>query len=134
MECIRKKCNIIENERVIDVSDINGTLINLRDEKIKDRYATEVLKSRQVLVLLEVKPNIADKTILNYIPLLENKDIITDNFILKLLPKSTKVKTVIQKNSQPTNDKPNMSRRSSNASNPDQINSTRRKSKELKKN
>ena len=133
MECIRKKCNIIESERIIDLSDINGNLINIREEKIKDKYATEILKSRQVLVLLEVKTNIADKTSLNYIPLLENKDIITENFMLRLLPKITKPKAVVQKNPQQTDLKPNMGRRNSNLSSLEQLNSTRRKSKEMKK-
>ena len=115
------------------MSDINGNLINIREDKIKDKYATEILKSRQVLVLLEVKTNIADKTSLNYIPLLENKDIITENFMLRLLPKITKPKAVVQKNPQQTDLKPNMGRRNSNLSSLEQLNSTRRKSKEMKK-
>ena len=104
LECIRKKCDITENERIIDVSDVNGNLINLREEKFQTKYATEILKPRQVLVLIEVKNN-PDKTPVNFIPLLDNKDIVNENFMLKLLPKVSLAKKTITVKNTPTNSK-----------------------------
>jgi hypothetical protein len=88
LENIRLRSKIKDAERIIDLSDIHGNLLNLRDEGLKNKYATTLLKPRQILVLIEVK-NTIDKTSTLYTPLLENKDIVNESFMLKLLPKTT---------------------------------------------
>lgn len=87
MDDIKLRCHVNDKEKIIDLSDLNGNLVNIRDESLKNKYATLILKPRQTLVLIEVKSSLIEPHFTTYVPLLDNKDIVNDAFMLRLLPK-----------------------------------------------
>jgi hypothetical protein len=87
LDNLKLRCNIYEKDRVIDLCDIEGNLINIREDQVQTRYGTTLFRPRQMCVLIEIKRSDDDRA-LRYIPLLENRDIINENFLANLSPKN----------------------------------------------
>ncbi len=84
---MKERCGIPEKERVVDLCDIDGNLLNVRDELMKNQYGTGVFQPRQLYVLIEVKPSTEEERTTRFVPLLNNSEIITDEFLHNLSPK-----------------------------------------------
>ena len=43
---IRQRCKINDKDKVIDLCDLNGNLMNLKEKCLKIKYANSLFKSR----------------------------------------------------------------------------------------
>jgi hypothetical protein len=62
--------------------DLDGNLVNIRNEAFKYSYANILLKSRQIYILAEIESPIP----LIVKPLLNNSDLLTEEFYHNLIP------------------------------------------------
>ena len=82
---IKEKCLSKNLDKVIDLCDVSGSVANLRLEAFKNQYAIAYLKPRQTLVLLEVQTGTTPNSV-KFIPLLENSEIVNEDFLQSLTP------------------------------------------------
>ena len=67
----------------IDLVDVNGDLKNLRNHRVKNEYASSLLTSRAVYILVEIKDG-GDTEFPIVTPLLRNSDLLTPKLLTKL--------------------------------------------------
>ena len=69
------KCDKLKLER-LDLADINGELMNLRSNEIRNSYASKILAPRSIYILVEVKETVVT-------PILRNSELLTPFFLEK---------------------------------------------------
>ncbi|XP_013420484.1 uncharacterized protein LOC106180860 [Lingula anatina] len=84
LNCIKERCRCLNRD--IELSDVQGNVKNLRQSP--RRYANEFLTPRQAFVLLQVDNS--EDSEYQYIPLLKDDQIITENFMAQLAKKESK--------------------------------------------